>query len=256
MPAVIDTQSAPARDHPTRSEAAGTVRFAAALAIAVVVRVVVAQPFTIPSSSMEPGLVTGDYILVSKFSYGWSRASLPFNPPLPGGRLFGRPPERGDVVVFRASDGTAKTLVKRVIGLPGDRVQVRDGAVVLNGRALGTKATGPARDRDAPGVAVTRLDERAPDGPVYRTFDRGPGEGDDTGVYTVPAGHYFFMGDNRDNSLDSRWPSEVGGVGFVPAENLVGEAELVLLSWRPGASLFKPWTWLSLSPDRFWRPVR
>jgi signal peptidase I len=205
---------------------------------------------------MEPGLVTGDYIMVSKLSYGWSRASLPFNPPLPGGRLFGRAPARGDVVVFREPDDEHTMVIKRVIGLPGDRIQIQGGAVILNGRPLATAHQGRAVDRDAPGLAVDLVQERTPEGRAYRTFDRGPGhEGDETGVYTIPAERYFVMGDNRDNSLDSRWAAGVG-MGFVPAENLVGEAKLVLLSWRPGASLFKPWTWFAVSGDRFFRPIR
>jgi signal peptidase I len=257
MTASAETSDQPAasRTHPNEP---GTIRFVAgALLIALLLRVVLFQPFTIPSSSMEPGLVTGDYMLVSKFSYGWSRASLPFNPPVLEGRLFGRDPERGDVVVFRATDNPSKTLVKRLIGLPGDRVQVTDGVVLLNGRPLPAELRGPGFDRDAPHVAVAEAHERAPGGRGYRTFDRGSGhEGDDTGVYTVPPGHYFMLGDNRDNSLDSRWPPAMGGVGLIPAEYIVGEAQLVLLSWRPGASLFKPWTWLSLAPDRFLVPVR
>jgi signal peptidase I len=229
-----------------------TVLFA--LFAATLLRVVLFQPFTIPSSSMEPGLVTGDYILVSKFAYGWSRASVPFNPPLGEGRLLGRRADRGDVVVFRATDDPDKTLIKRVIGLPGDRVEVRGGVVRVNGGAIPTRSLGLTEDRDA-GVRVVQAQERA-GARTWRTFDRGPGrEGDDTGVYRVPEGSYFVMGDNRDNSLDSRWPAGLG-VGFIPSENLIGEAQLVLLSWTPGASVLKPWTWLNLQSDRFLRPIR
>ena len=258
VPARPETETPERPGRAETGEPWATVRFVAGtLLVALVLRVVLYQPFTIPSSSMEPGLVTGDYILVAKFPYGWSRASLPFSPPVGEGRLLGRAPERGDVVVFRAAEDPNKTLVKRVVGLPGDRVRVSGGTVLVNGRPLAQARRGPATDRDAPYVAVERVDETATGGRAYRTFDRGPGhEGDDTGVYTVPAGRYFMMGDNRDNSLDSRWPPEAGGVGFVPAENIIGEAQLVLLSWKPGASLFKPWTWLAVSPDRFLRPVR
>lgn len=214
------------------------------------------QPFTIPSSSMEPGLVIGDYVVVSKFAYGWSRASLPFNPPLPGGRLFGRTADRGDVVVFRLPRDPQQTWVKRVIGLPGDRVQVTGGVVSVNGRAIPRAPLEVVQDHDNPERRVLEVRETLPDGRSYVTYDGGSGQpGDDTGVYVVPEGRYLMMGDNRDNSLDSRWPSDPG-VGLLPAENVIGRAELVAASWKPGASLFKPWTWLNLQTDRSFRPVR
>jgi len=227
-----------------------------ALAVALALRVVVFQPFTIPSSSMEPGLVTGDYIVVSKLAYGWSRASLPLNPPLFEGRLMGRTARRGDVVVFRLPRDPGQTWIKRVIGLPGDRVQVRAGQVFVNGRPLRQTPMGLTWDQDAPGRRVLAVGERAADGRAYVTYDGGRGRpGDDTGVYVVPSGQYFVMGDNRDNSLDSRWPRELG-VGLLPAENLVGKARFVLASWRPDAALLKPWTWLNLRPERFLKPIR
>jgi signal peptidase I len=227
-----------------------------ALAIALALRIVLFQPFTIPSSSMEPGLVTGDYIVVSKLAYGWSRASLPLNPPLFRGRLLERTARRGDVVVFRLPRDPSQTWIKRVIGLPGDRVQVRGGQVVVNGQALARTALGVTLDHDAPDRPVLAVKERAPDGRPYVTYDGGPGQpGDDTDVYIVPPGQYFVMGDNRDNSLDSRFPRELG-VGLLPAENLVGRAKFVLLSWRSGASILKPWTWLDLQWDRFLKPIR
>ena len=214
------------------------------------------QPFTIPSSSMEPGLVTGDYVVVSKFAYGWSRASLPFNPPLPDGRLFGRQAERGDVVVFRRPSAPQQTWVKRVIGLPGDRVQVMGGTVFVNGKAIPRTPLNLVQDHDAPERQVLQVREPKPDGGSYLTYDGGSGQpGDDTGVYIVPQGQYFMMGDNRDNSLDSRWPGDVG-VGLLPAENIVGKAKIVVASWKPGASLFKPWTWFNLQAGRFFKPVR
>ncbi|HYE44211.1 MAG TPA: signal peptidase I [Caulobacter sp.] len=226
------------------------------LAVALLFRILAWQPYTIPSSSMEPGLVTGDYILVSKFAYGWSRASLPFSPPVFEGRILGQGPGRGEVVVFRDNLDPGKTLIKRVVGLPGDRVQVRGGQLWVNGTAVPRLVRGAAPDRDDPHANPTRVDERGPDGRPYATFDRGPGHpGDDTPVMVVPAGRYFMMGDNRDNSLDSRWPEGVG-VGFVAAENIVGRADLVLASWRPGAGLLKPWRWLDLQWDRFFRPIR
>jgi len=227
-----------------------------ALAIALVLRTAMFQPFTIPSSSMEPGLVTGDYIIVSKFAYGWSRASFPFDPPLFAGRRFGPPPSRGDVIVFRLPRDPRQTWVKRLIGLPGDRIQVRDGQVFINGRGLPQRSSGATVDHDDPGRPVMLAWEQGFATGKHLIYTGAAGhEGDNTGIYVVPAGCYFVMGDNRDNSLDSRWPREVG-VGFLPAENIVGKAEIVLASWRPGSSVLKPWTWLNLQFDRLLRPVR
>ncbi|WP_372785711.1 signal peptidase I [Phenylobacterium sp.] len=249
----------PAADTVAREAVEIAKTLAAALAIALVLRVGVFQPYTIPSSSMEPGLVTGDYIVVSKWSYGWSRASVPFNlpviPMIGGHRLFGRDPERGDVVVFRLPREPDVAYVKRLIGLPGDRVQVVGGEVRVNGRAIPRQFAGLAEDHDAPGRIVPRVVETAPNGKRYVTFGGSrDGDGDNTDVYLVPAGRYFMMGDNRDNSLDSRWPMEVG-VGLVPAENLVGRAEAIGVSWRAGASVFKPWTWLNLDLSRVFRRI-
>ena len=228
----------------------------AALAIALVLRVVLFQPYTIPSDSMEPELRKGDYIVVSKFSYGWSRHSIPFSPPLFEGRLFGRSPERGDIVVFQLPRDPRETYIKRVIGLPGDRVQVKGGAVFINGQALPRTLIGTGHDPDEPSIEVTEYRETKPDGGTYVTLDRGPADGDDTDVYQVPEGQYFMMGDNRDNSLDSRWPT-LFGVGFVPAENIVGKAQVILFSWRDGVSLLKPWTWVThFQPGRSFRPLQ
>jgi signal peptidase I len=205
---------------------------------------------------MEPGLVTGDYILVSKFAYGWSRASFPFNPPLFKGRRFGPVPARGDVVVFRLPRDPQQTWVKRVVGLPGDRVQVASGQVSVNGRLLSQTFLREGVDHDDPARAVQQVREAQPDGRDRLIYAGAAGhEGDDTGVYVVPAGCYFVMGDNRDNSLDSRWPPALG-VGFLPAENIVGKAEIVLFSWRPGSAVLKPWTWFALQPGRFLRRLR
>lgn len=228
-----------------------------ALIIALVLRVFLFQPNTIPSSSMEPNLLTGDYMIVTKFDFGWSRHSVPFSPPLPSGRLNGHAPHRGDVIVFRLPRDPGQTWVKRLIGLPGDRVQVSGGVISVNGRAIPQVVAGVTEDPDSPEVTVTRVWETLPDGRRYLTFDRGPDHpGDDTDVFVVPDGHVFAMGDNRDNSLDGRWPREIG-VGFIPMDNLLGRARCVLVSWRQGASLFKPWTWVThFQPDRMFKPVR
>jgi signal peptidase I len=249
-----------------------------ALLIALVLRVVLFQPFTIPSASMEPNLYEGDYIIVSKFAYGWSRHSLPFSPPLFSGRIGQRGPDRGDVVVFKLPNDDKVDYIKRLIGLPGDRIQVKDGLLYLNGREVPRAAAGrgPAYcNGETYTTDVARFRETLPNGKSYVTNDCSPatGDADNTAVYTVPAGCYFMMGDNRDNSLDSRfdpglipqgsascaWDSSVdehvgsqNGVGFVPAENLEGKADLILFSWSKGASLFKPWTWvMNARPSRW-----
>jgi len=254
------SEALPLETSPTpslRAEVVDIVRtVAVALAAAVAIQTVAFQPFTIPSASMEPGLVVGDYLVVSKFSYGWSRASLPFNPPLPSGRLFEHLPKRGDVVVFRRPSNPQETWIKRVIGLPGDTVSVSGGVVTVNGRALPQRALGPGVDLDAPGRPVEQVEERQADGRAYVTFDGGQGlEGDERPAQVVPDGQLFVMGDNRDNSLDSRWSPDVG-VGLLPVTNVVGKAEIVVASWNPGAALWKPWTWFSLRPGRGLQTIR
>jgi len=232
------------------------VTLVVALILATLVRILLFQPFTIPSSSMEPGLVTGDYIVVSKYAYGWSTASLPFSPPILPGRVIGREPRRGDVVVFRLPRDPKQVWIKRVVGLPGDTVQVRGGVVFVNGDAVRQTRLDVVADHDAPQRQVQQVRETLADGRTYVTYDGGPNlPGDDTPVRRVPPGQCLMMGDNRDNSLDGRWPREIG-VGLLPAENIVGRAEIVLASWMPGAGLFKPWTWLNLQRDRFLVRVR
>lgn len=254
-----------------------------ALAIALVLRVLLFQPFTIPSASMEPNLYQGDYIIVSKFSYGWSKHSIPFSPPLFNGRILGHAPKRGDIVVFKLPRDPKVDYIKRLIGLPGDQVQVRGGVVYINGKVLERKEIAPVLGDNGYGMtrSIQRFEETNPEGRKYATQDYGPdNDADNTGVYVVPKGCYFFMGDNRDNSLDSRFDPQmplfktgsgvcawdpgndqyVGmqeGVGFVPAENLVGRAQIILLSWNADAHLFKPWTWFTEArPSRFFRVLK
>jgi signal peptidase I len=226
-----------------------------ALLIALVLRVLFFQPFTIPSASMEPNLYQGDYIIVSKYSYGYSRHSIPFSPPIFSGRIFERPPQRGDIVVFKLPRDGHTDYVKRVIGLPGDHIQMKQGLLYLNGQQIPRVAEGTVKEDSGYGFVrdVMRYRETLPGGKSFLTNDFGTdGELDNTDIYVVPEGHYFMMGDNRDNSSDSRVPPEAGGVGYVPAENLVGKAQIILLSWNPGASIFKPWTWLlDARPSRF-----
>jgi len=231
-----------------------------ALAIALFLRVLFFQPFTIPSASMEPNLYEGDYIIVSKYAYGYSRHSIPFSPPVFEGRIMARAPQRGDVVVFKLPRDGHTDYVKRLIGLPGDRIQMRDGLLYLNGEQVRRENLGTSRQDSGYGFVrdVTKYREILPGGRAFLTSDFGPEHDlDDTEVYVVPEGHFFMMGDNRDNSSDSRVIPEAGGVGFVPAENLVGKAEIILLSWHPGASIFKPWTWvMDARPSRFFHPLK
>jgi signal peptidase I len=230
-----------------------------ALLIALFLRVIFFQPFTIPSASMEPNLYEGDYIIVSKFSYGWSRHSIPFSPPIFEGRIFERSPARGDVVVFKLPSDGRTDYVKRIIGLPGDRIQMRQSQLYVNDRPV-KRTQKPSVTSDA-GFGVLReapqFQETLANGRTYMTQDLEPdGEYDSTDTYVVPEGFYFAMGDNRDNSLDSRVAPPLG-VGFVPAENLVGKAQVILLSWKPEASIFKPWTWvLDANPSRFFKILK
>lgn len=224
-----------------------------ALLIAMVLRILLFQPFTIPSASMEPNLYEGDYIVVSKWSYGYSRHSIPFSPPVFEGRLMGRAPERGDVAVFKLPRDNRTDYIKRVIGLPGDQVQMLNNVLHINGQPVPDVVVERAQIQDIFGPRpVTRSRETLPGGRSFTVQDFGPGgDLDDTPLYVVPAGHYFMMGDNRDNSIDSRVEMSAG-VGMVPEENLVGKAEIILFSWSPGASLFNPVSWFAnIRPSRF-----
>ncbi|MEI9964082.1 MAG: signal peptidase I [Caulobacteraceae bacterium] len=231
----------------------------AGLAIFLVLRIFLFQPFSIPSGSMEPNVLPGDYVIISKFSYGFSRFSIPLSPPLFHGRIMDRAPHRGDIVVFKLPRDGKTDYIKRLIGLPGDRIQMKQGVVWLNGKPLPRQEGAPGVETTSDGFArpVERFRETLPGGKSYDTNDYGPdGEVDNTGVYVVPPHEYFMMGDNRDNSADSRYPAEIG-VGYVPEENLVGKADVVLLSWKDGASIFKPWTWLlNLRPGRFFHLLK
>lgn len=214
-----------------------------ALSLAMVLRFTIAQPFRIPSGSMQPTLEVGDYIVVTKWSYGYGRFSFaPLEGLLPHGRLFGSEPERGDVVVFRPTPEPDRDFIKRVVGLPGDRIQMVDGVLHINGVAVGHESLGRVEFETADGVTqlVPAFRETLPNGVSYVTFDRNPfSELDNTREFRVPDGHYFMMGDDRDNSADSRVPSVVG---FVPYDNLVGPAQFVVVSFDGSTSLFRPWT--------------
>ncbi|MDM9648386.1 signal peptidase I [Rhizobium sp. S163] len=225
-----------------------------ALVLAMVIRTVLFQPFTIPSGSMMPTLLVGDYIFVNKFSYGYSKYSLPFSPNLFSGRIFASEPKRGDVVVFRFPPNPDVDYIKRLVGLPGDHIQVTDGVLYVNGKAVpkvpdGTFNSDYAQD---PGQDVPVFRETLDNGVTYDTLDQSPvSRGDNTREFIVPEGHYFMMGDNRDNSLDSRFD-----VGFVPAENLVGRASVIFFSLGNDTSFREIWKWPSnMRWDRLFKGV-
>ena len=212
-----------------------------AVLIALVVRTFAYEPFNIPSGSMIPTLKVGDYLFVSKYSYGYSRHSLPFSLPLIPGRMLYEEPARGDVAVFKLPSDTSVDYIKRVIGLPGDTVQVIDGVLHLNGQQVARERIRDYIFRDERGntVRVAQFLETLPNGRTHRIIemtDSGPL--DNTREYTVPEEHLFVMGDNRDNSLDSR-----ARVGFVPRENLVGRAEFLFFSTDGSAALWEVWRW-------------
>jgi signal peptidase I len=226
-----------------------------ALILALVIRTVLFQPFSIPSGSMRPTLLEGDYLFVTKWSYGYSRYSLPFSPNLFSGRIFGSAPARGDVVVFKFPPNPSLDYIKRVIGLPGDRVQMRDGQLFINGAAVPREKVGEIDNPDITEVdrPVDVYRETLPNGVSYDTLDLTPnGIDDNTREYIVPPGHYFMMGDNRDNSSDSR-----RSVGFVPEENLVGRANIIFFSIAGGASPLEIWKWpTEMRPTRLFNFVR
>lgn len=214
-----------------------------AVLIALVVRTVAYEPFNIPSGSMVPTLLVGDYLFVSKFSYGYSRYSLPFGPPLFSGRLFFHSPERGDVVVFKLPTDNSTDYIKRVIGLPGDHIQMKNGILFINGQPVPRRRIQDYLYQDGPGAVLplAQYIETLPNGVQHRIIemsDNGPL--DNTQEYVVPSGDYFMMGDNRDNSQDSR---VLSAVGYVPAENLIGRAEFIFFSTDGSARLWEIWKW-------------
>ncbi len=268
------TPAAPnsAQPKPKRSETVETIRFLLKLALVVLIfRSFVFSPFSIPSESMLPRLYIGDYLFISKWNYGYSRWSLPGGLPLIPGRVFASDPTRGDVVVFRGPPPNDHDVIKRVIGLPGDTIEVRGGVLILNGRRVpkqrvadftipftpnfgARQCDAQFQDTDAGGAAICRFRrfrETLPGGATYDVLDQGDmPDRDDTELFTVPAGHAFLMGDNRDDSADSRFPAPVG-MGYVPLDRIQGKAVVVFFSTDGTAEWIKPWTWFSAArPER------
>ena len=261
------TRRKPRKSRKTQPSAWENLRFFLILMVAaVLVRSLIAAPFNIPSESMLPRLLVGDYLFVAKWPYGWSRHSFPFSLPPFSGRIGGAVPVRGDVIVFKTPGDNRTDYIKRLIGLPGDQIRMRRGQLILNGDPVPklrvadflvpVTPNSPCKpeagsririEREADGSVACRYPryrETLPGGRSYDVLDLGDTAADDTPVFVVPEGHYFLMGDNRDRSADSRFPAEPGGgIGYVPAENLVGRAMFTFFSTDGSAGWFEPWTW-------------
>lgn len=225
-----------------------------AVLLALVIRAVWFEPYNIPSSSMVPTLLVGDYLLVTKYDYGYSKHSFPFSLPIiPSGRIFEKAPERGDIVVFKVPTDNKTDYIKRVVGLPGDKIQVRNGRLFINGELVPREKIAEEDwviEQEGQ-VHYTKYEETLPNGVKHFIYERSDDKvTDDTDVFFVPTGHYFMMGDNRDNSYDSRF------FGFVPAENLEGKARFIFYSNNGNGDFWQFWKWKkSLRLDRFFEGV-
>jgi signal peptidase I len=255
----VETKSsAPAATGGWRSQ---LLQLAAVVLAVFIAKGALAEPFYVPSGSMEPTLLIGDALLATKYPYGYGTASLPIQISLPEtGRVFGETPKRGDVVVFRWPGDNSQAWVKRVVGLPGDRIQVRQGQLFINNRPASLKPDGIGQAEDDNGSSQTayRYIETLPGGVSHEIYKmRDNGTLDNTPEVTVPPGRLFVMGDNRDNSADSRVPVNEGGVGLLPMDNLIGRADAVVGSWDLGIRSQPVWTWLSgFRGARFFTAVR
>ena len=228
-----------------------------ALFIAVLIRSLFFQPFYIPSSSMEPALLVGDRIFVSKYSYGYSKHSFPFSPPILKNRIFFKKPNYGDLVVFKTPSDNRTDFIKRLIGIPGDEIQIIKGELFINKQKLNQNKIGKRSDIKCAGSSqdVLVFEEKLPNKKTHIAVYKEKGSMVNSDVYIVPENHYFFLGDNRDCSSDSRFLSNVG---YVHEKNLVGKAQIIFFSNDTNkGSLFKFWNWNnSLRMDRFFKLLK
>jgi signal peptidase I len=245
--AILDRKRSPKEPTRVRGWIKSTADIAMILLIVVLAKTAIAEPFYVPSGSMEPTLMIGDELLATKFPYGYSTASLPSLLVLPNTkRIMGSLPKRGDVVVFRWPGDRSQIWVKRVIGLPGDRIALHDGRVSINDSPVKLEAdgNGQAEGEDGSLTTAARLRETLPNGAAHTIFKLGKFNPlDNVPETTVPPGHVFVMGDNRDNSADSRVPVRAGGVGMLPVSNLVGRVDVIIGSWDLGMKDKPIWTW-------------
>ncbi|MBH88038.1 MAG: signal peptidase I [Pelagibacterales bacterium] len=230
--------------------------FSIAILIALTLRTFAFEPFSIPSGSMKPTLLEGDYLFVSKYSYGYSRHSFPMSFPNFKGRIFGKYPERGDVAVFKFTKNTKIDYIKRIVGLPGDKIQIKNGLLFINEKELERESLGLWSAKNVNNIMYTydKYSEKISETVNYEILDASPnGMLDNTDVYTVPEGHFFALGDNRDQSSDSRILSQLG---FIPFKNLVGKAQIIFYSRDRSEPLWKLWLWpSSIRVERLFKSI-